>query len=233
MANLYLSVVWRRGNYVYLIQHGDGRFTRQEFDALVAYIEDEMVATETVWMFTGGSDALGNPIDGSTLVDWLNQGDALAPKNLISIYTGATDAEEAKILPHGYGEIVFAVADLYTYHFDKDAIRLPKGAYNGQEWSNREVVTSGYHGGDVTKRNDDGRDPGNVWLETNRDRTNGPSVDGLEPLSPTTAVERCVKAGAPPGETVKTAGFNSEQASIVEDHRPHERDERLRLGGDD
>ena len=171
-----------------------------ETSGLWASLYDRMDATETLWVVAPNDYRDGRlwPVSMAT-ADAAREESSLVLKNTITLHTWddrGADMESA------YDEILFLVKDKREYQFHKDRIRTAH-VYQGHEWGGeRETGSSAYHDSEVNRYNEDGKDPGNVWLEEDRTQTDNQEVDETGPLPIEEAVRRCVLVGSSEGETV-------------------------------
>lgn len=86
-------------------------------------------------------------------------------------------------------EAILMITRSGDYHFTKEPLRT-NHVYDDADWGDRTSSRSGYHGGETSRYNEDGRDPGTVWLEEARDSENKPV--GFDRCSRPEAIERCV-----------------------------------------
>lgn len=165
-----------------------------------ASLYDRMEASETLWVIApnGYRDGRMWPVAMAT-ADAAREESKLTLKNTITVHTWddrGADMESA------YDEILFFVRDKREYQFHKDRIRVAH-VYEGHEWGGeRKEGNSAYHDRKVTRYNENGKDPGNVWLEEDRTQTDNQEVDETGPISLEEAIRRCVLVGSSEKETV-------------------------------
>ena len=179
---------------------------------------DRMESNETLWVIAPNNYCNGQmlPVAMAT-ADAAREESKLILKNTITLHTWddrGADMESA------YDEILFFVKNKREYQFDKDSIRVSH-VYQGHEWGGeREKGNSAYHDKKVSRYNDNGKDPGNVWLEEDRTKTDNQEVDETGPLPLEEAVRRCVLAGSSQEETVYIVDNND---SFVDTIRAEDR----------
>lgn len=165
---------------------------------------DRMEDDETLWVLAPNDYCDGRlwPV-AMAMADFAREESDLTLKNTITLHRWddrGGDMESA------YEEILFFVKDKRAYQFYKDRIRTAH-VYEGHEWGGeREEGASAYHDTAVKRYNEDGKDPGNVWLNEDRTRTDDQSVDATASLSLQEAIRRCVLVGSSEGETVHVVG---------------------------
>lgn len=134
-------------------------------------------------------------------------------KNIISVHRWS---ERDSDLDSAYDEILMLVRDKREYQFYKDEIRVSH-VYEGHEWGGeREKGNSAYHDTEVTRYNENGKDPGNVWLEEVRTHSEGQSVDETKPISMREAVERLVRVSTAKDEAVHTVGLSADLVDLID-----------------
>jgi hypothetical protein len=186
-----------------------------ETSGLWASLYDRMNATETLWIIAPNDyrDGQMRPV-AMAAADAAREESSLVLKNIITLHTWddrGADMESA------YDEILFFVKDKREYQFHKDRIRTAH-VYQGHEWGGeREKGNSAYHDREVSRYNEDGKDPGNVWLEEDRTQTDNQEVDETGPLSLEEAVRRCVLVGSSEGEPVYLVNCNDSLTETVAD----------------
>lgn len=171
-----------------------------ETSGLWASLYDQMDATETLWVIAPNDYRDGQmwPV-AMAAADAAREESKLTLKNTITLHTWD---ERGADMESAYDEILFFVKDKREYQFYKDRIRTAH-VYQGHEWGGeREKGNSAYHDREVNRYNEDGKDPGNVWLEEDRTQTDNQEVDETGPLPIEEAVRRCVLVGSSEGETV-------------------------------
>lgn len=165
---------------------------------------DRLSRDETLWVLAPNDYRNGRfwPVAMAT-ADYAREESDLVLKNTITLHRW-NDREGD--MESAYDEILFFVKDPREYQFHKDRIRVSH-VYKGNEWGGkREAGTSAYHDTEVKRYNDEGKDPGNVWLEEDRTKTDAQAIDATGPLSLQEAVRRCVLVGSSEGETVHVVG---------------------------
>jgi hypothetical protein len=161
---------------------------------------DRMNATETLWVVAPNDYRDGRmwPVAMAT-ADYVRNETNLLLKNNITLHCWGNRAGD---MGSAYDEILLFVKDMNEYQFYKDRIRVAH-IYEGHEWGGkREKGKSTYHDTKVKRYNENGKDPGNVWLKEIRTQTHNQSVDETRPLSLTEAIRRCVLVGSNMGEKV-------------------------------
>lgn len=161
---------------------------------------ERMTADETLWIIAPNDYQDGQmwPV-AMAVADFIREESSLVLKNTITLHTWddhGADMESA------YNEILFFVRNKREYQFHKDRIRVAH-VYEGNEWGGeREEGNSAYHDTKVKRYNEEGKDPGNVWLEEDRTQTDNQAVDETGPLPLTEIVRRCILVGSNEGESV-------------------------------
>ncbi|SEW22570.1 DNA methyltransferase [Halobacterium jilantaiense] len=184
-----------------------------ETSGLWASLYDRMDATETLWVVAPNDYRDGQmwPVSMAA-ADAAREESNLVLKNTITLHTWddrGADMESA------YDEILFLVKDKREYQFHKDRIRTAH-VYQGHEWGGeRETGNSAYHDSAVSRYNEDGKDPGNVWLEEDRTQTDTQEVNETNQLPLEEAVRRCVLAGSSEGETVQLVNGDHTLAATI------------------
>lgn len=111
--------------------------------------------------------------------------------------------EPGKPLAAAHETILFLVADLQKYRFDKTPLREPH-VYKDLDWGRREVGVTGYH--DASRKSarypEGGRDPGNVLARARRDAEG--RVLALEAYPRLELFDKLARASSEDGWTVLT-----------------------------
>lgn len=177
-------------------------------------IHNEMSPEETLWVISPNEYRAGRmwPV-AMAVADYAREESNLVLKNTISVHQWddrGADMESA------YDEILFFVKDKRQYRFEKDRIRV-EHVYQGHEWGGeREKGNSAYHDREVSRYNENGKDPGNVWLEEIRTQTDNQEVDETGPIQMKEAVRRCILVGSDEGETVSVLGSGDGVEETIE-----------------
>lgn len=184
---------------------------------LWAAIYKQMKPTETLWVVAPNEYQDGQlwPV-AMAVADYARRESNLILKNIITVHRWRDrdcDMESA------YDEILFFVKDKGEYQFHKDEIRVPH-VYEGNEWGGkRKKGNSSYHDTKVRRYNPNGKDPGNVWMNADRTRTDNQEVDRTEAISLDEAIRRCVLVGSADGETVHTLWASDFEKVIHRENR--------------
>ncbi|AXR82103.1 hypothetical protein AArcMg_2105 [Natrarchaeobaculum sulfurireducens] len=181
-------------------------------------IYERMDSSEVLWVVLNNEYRDGQCWPAPmAFADYIREVAAFDLKNTITVHL-FDDAVEHSGLTPSYCEILLLVRDKREYQFHKDRIRI-EHVYKGKEWGGeRNEGNSAYHDTKVTRYNEDGRDPGNVWLREIRDETSDQSVDRAEPISLTEAIERCILVGSNEDEKVVTYGIDEEVETAISNH---------------
>ncbi len=181
-------------------------------------IYERMELSETLWVVLSNEYRDGRCWPAPmAFADYIREEAAFDLKNTITVHLFDDDVEHSGLTP-SYCEILLLVRDKREYQFHKDRIRI-EHVYKGNEWGGeRNEGNSAYHDTKVTRYNEDGRDPGNVWMQEIRDETSDQSVDRTEPITLGEAIERCVLVGSDEGEQVFTYGIDEELEVAITDH---------------
>lgn len=178
------------------------------------HIYDTMDPSETLWVFASNRYDKTEYWSAPMLVaDYLREETPFKLKNTILRHT---DPEPGSGLQSIYETILFLVRDKREYRFNKDEIRVDH-VYQGNEWTDRETGSSAYHDTEVQRYNAEGKDPGNVWLDEDRSRTDNETVDAIHPLPRTEAVKRCIRAGSQEGEIVRGLWLSDSFTDVIKD----------------
>jgi len=184
-----------------------------EISGLWEALYDRMDATDTLWVIAPNDYRDGQmwPV-AMAAAEAAREESSLVLKNTITLHTWddrGADMESA------YDEILFLVKDKREYQFQKDRIRTAH-VYQGHEWGGeREKGSSAYHDRDVSRYNEDGKDPGNVWLREDRTQTENQEIDETSSLSLKEAVRRCVLVGSSEGETVHVVNVDDDLIETI------------------
>jgi len=165
-----------------------------------ASLYERMNPEETLWVVAPNDYRDGRlwPVS-MAIADAARDESSLKLKNTITLHTWENRGAD---MENAYDEILFFVKNKREYQFHKDRIRVAH-VYQGHEWGGeRKEGNSAYHDRKVTRYNDDGKDPGNVWLEEDRTQTDDQEVDETESISLEEGVRRCVLVGSEHKETV-------------------------------
>jgi hypothetical protein len=179
----------------------------KETSSLWSSVYDRMNDSEVLWVIVPNDFRDGQmwPV-AMAIADDAREESNLVLKNNITVHQWedrGADMESA------YDEILFFVKNKGKYRFEKDRIRVAH-VYEGHEWGGeRKKGNSAYHDRKVSRYNENGKDPGNVWLNEDRTQTDNQEVDETRPIPLEEAVRRCVLAGSDEGETVYLIGGHS------------------------
>ncbi|SDM96059.1 hypothetical protein SAMN05192554_110128 [Haloarchaeobius iranensis] len=183
-------------------------------DSLWEPLYERMDSTEVLWVIAPNryhNDRLW-PV-AMAVADRARKKAGFTLKNTISVHRWS---ERDSDLDPAYDEILMLVRDKHDYQFYKDEIRVAH-VYEGHEWGGkREKGNSAYHDTEVTRYNENGKDPGNVWLEEVRTHSEDQSVDETNPISMPEAVKRLVRVSTTEDEGVHTVGLDSELVEVIE-----------------
>ena len=174
---------------------------------------ERMDSTEVLWVIAPNRYHEGRlwPV-AMSVADFARQKAELTLKNTISVHRWS---ERDSDLESAYDEILMLVRDKHEYQFHKDKIRVAH-VYEGHEWGGeREKGNSAYHDTEVTRYNENGKDPGNVWLEEIRTQSDDQSVDETRPITMREAVKRLVKVSTTENETVHTVSLDSDLIEVI------------------
>lgn len=176
-----------------------------------------MEPTETLWVISPNDYRDGRlwPI-AMSVADRAREESDLILKSIITVHHWEdrdSDMESA------YDEILFFVKNKREYQFHKDNIRVSH-VYEGNEWGGtREKGNSAYHDTKVRRYNPDGKDPGNVWMNEDRTKTDNMEVDETVSFSIEEAVRRCILAGSAEGEVIHTLWTDNVEAVVIGENR--------------
>ena len=171
-----------------------------ETSGLWSSIYDRMSDSEVLWVIAPNDYRGGRMWPAAMAIADHARGEAnLVLKNTITVHRWedrGADMESA------YDEILFFVKNKREYRFEKDRIRVAH-VYEGHEWGGeRRKGNSAYHDQKVSRYNENGKDPGNVWLKEDRTQTDNQEIDETGPIPLEEAVRRCVIVGSDEGEAV-------------------------------
>ncbi|MFD1570869.1 DNA methyltransferase [Halorubrum laminariae] len=185
-----------------------------ETEGLWQSLYDEMSPAETLWVIAPNEYRDGRmwPIAMAT-ADYAREETNLVLKNTISVHRWDDRGAD---MESSYDEILFFIKDKRKYRFEKDRIRI-EHVYQGHEWGGkREKGNSAYHDREVSRYNENGKDPGNVWLEEIRTQTDNQEVDETGPIQMEEAIRRCILVGSDEGETVSVLGSGDRFEGTIE-----------------
>lgn len=180
-------------------------------------IYERMDPIEVLWVVAPNAYRDGRmwPV-AMAVADYAREEAGLTLKNTITVHRWEDRGGD---MESAYDEILFFVKDKREYQFHKDDIRVAH-VYEGNEWGGeREEGNSAYHNTKVRRYNPDGKDPGNVWLDEDRTRTDNQEVDEVEPIPLREALRRCVLVGSGEGETVHTLWADDIEDVILDEER--------------
>lgn len=218
MVNSSTSGNERSDNQMYLV---DLRDIVRGADSLEAALDEttgvwdgiyeRMSPEETLWVLAANEYRGGRCWPAPmAFADHIREQTDFDLKNTITVHRFDEERSEGSALDPTYVELLLLVRDQREYQFYKDRIRIDH-IYKGNEWGDdRETGRSSYHDTEVSRYNEDGRDPGNVWLTELRNETADQSVDSTAPIELVEAIERCILVGSDDGESVYVYGFDAE-----------------------
>lgn len=176
-------------------------------------IYDEMATSGTLWLFVPHR-MLKQPgtITPMQLADEILVKSEYYLKNIITIHH---HVGPNNLLRGAYEEIYLFAKDPREYAFNKDAIRI-EPVYKGAEWFGTRDNGQTSYGDRITRRyNEQGKDPGNVWVHEVRTDTAGQVLDRSEPFPRKEAVRRCIRAGSNIGDPVFTMWPSDEVEMVI------------------